>query len=353
MRTILLFKILLLLLGCQKDQKDNPSYKVERGIITQKIVLQGRVESSKQAIITAPFDISVKSLHVSSGQLISKDGVLAQLDTLHLNDKFRNEQTRLIQIDTRITNGEIRVKNLQKELSRIERLEIAGAASVIEKEQKKSELQISINEVQAIIREKENLSENLKIIEDQIKLLEIRSPFDGVITYVWETPDKFIPGVSVKKGDVLFKLSSKGNMLIKTTCNENEINHFVKGQKIKVIFPNLANKKIIGEIVYVDHSASLDKESGIAFFRVQIEFVPDELIKPGMEAVVEYVIGENKNALKIPKVALHLGESGYEVTVISKGVLERKKVVVGLLGDNDVEILKGLNEGEEILVENE
>ena len=350
---LLSYLFFIFMIACNKDMNENPSYTVRRGDISQKIALSGRSESSKQSIISAPFDISVKSLHISAGQFVPNDGVLAQLDTSSVLDKFLNEKTRLIQIETRIINGEIRVKNLQKELSRIERLELAGAASVVEKDQKKSELQISINDVQAIMREKENLIENLKIIEEQIKLLEIRSPFEGIVTYVWETQDKFVPGVSVKKGDVLFKLSSKGKMLIKTTCNENDVNYFTKGQKISVLFPNINNKKVFGEVVLVDHSATLDKDSNIAFFRIQIEFEPDDLIKPGMEAIIEHTIGEKKDAILIPKIALHHGDHGYEVSVIKDDVIIKKKVSVGLMSDHDVEILGGVQIGEEILVDHE
>ena len=58
-------------------------------------------------------------------------------------------------------------------------------------------------------------------------------------------------------------------------------------------------KKVFGEVVLVDHSATLDMDSNIAFFRIQIEFEPDDLIKPGMEAIIEHTIGEKKDAILI------------------------------------------------------
>jgi RND family efflux transporter MFP subunit len=345
--------LLIIFLGCQKAEVERPTYRVEKGDVSLKIALSGRAESSLQSVISAPFDISVKSLRVSTGQIISSSTILAELDTTTVTDKLREEKTKHIQIDTRITNGEIRVRGLQKELGRLERLVKAGAASVSEKEQKQSELQISNNEVEAIRREKDNLAENLRLIQQQINLLDIKAPFDGIITYVWISPDKFTAGISVKKGDVLFKVSSRGKMQIRTTCSEKEVNYFSQGQKVNILFPNLRNKSVPAEIVLVDHSATIDKESGIASFRMHVEFEPINDIKPGMEGIIEHQVEKRKNILKIPRLALRNGSEGYEVHVLNDGNVEIRRVRIGLIGDDDIEIQEGVKEGELLVVNNE
>jgi len=73
---------------------------------------------------------------------------------------------------------------------------------------------------------------------------------------------------------------------------------------------------------------------------------PKKLLRPGMTARVNILLGEKEDALVVPKDALlddHL-------FVVGDSTAERRDVVVGLIGDKNVEILKGLAEGERVVV---
>lgn len=73
---------------------------------------------------------------------------------------------------------------------------------------------------------------------------------------------------------------------------------------------------------------------------------PKKLLRPGMTARVKILLGEKEDALVVPTDALlddHL-------FVVGDSTAERRDVVVGLTGDKNVEILKGLAEGERVVV---
>ena len=71
-----------------------------------------------------------------------------------------------------------------------------------------------------------------------------------------------------------------------------------------------------------------------------------KLLKPGMTARVKIILSEKNNALVIPAEAL----LGSYVFVVKDSTAERRDVVVGLIGDNEVEIIQGIAEGERIVV---
>ncbi len=73
---------------------------------------------------------------------------------------------------------------------------------------------------------------------------------------------------------------------------------------------------------------------------------PQRLLKPGMTARVKMNLGEKDDALAIPKDALL---DGY-LFVVGDSTAERRDVVVGLVGDKNVEILDGVVEGENVVV---
>ena len=73
----------------------------------------------------------------------------------------------------------------------------------------------------------------------------------------------------------------------------NEL-YFAQGQKINLKFLALENEKAEGVIKLVDNAATIDKDTGVASFRMHIEFIPPEKIKPGMETIIDYVVERKK-----------------------------------------------------------
>lgn len=73
---------------------------------------------------------------------------------------------------------------------------------------------------------------------------------------------------------------------------------------------------------------------------------PKKLLQPGMTARVQINLGEKSDALRIPKDALL---DSYLFVVIDS-TAERRDVEVGLVGDNYVEILRGLTDGDKVIV---
>jgi membrane fusion protein (multidrug efflux system) len=70
-----------------------------------------------------------------------------------------------------------------------------------------------------------------------------------------------------------------------------------------------------------------------------------KLLKPGMTARVKINLGEKNDVIVIPKDAL-LDE---HLFVVQDSTAERRNVVVGLIGDQNVEILEGISEGERVV----
>jgi membrane fusion protein (multidrug efflux system) len=71
-----------------------------------------------------------------------------------------------------------------------------------------------------------------------------------------------------------------------------------------------------------------------------------KLLRPGMTARVQMNLGEKSDALRIPSDAL----LDSHLFVVTDSTAERRDVQVGLVGDDYVEILEGLTDGEKVIV---
>jgi len=74
-------------------------------------------------------------------------------------------------------------------------------------------------------------------------------------------------------------------------------------------------------------------------------------VKSGMTANLAIITGQSENALLIPALAVQQGDSGDIVLVPdSSGTAVETPVQIGLGDGTYVEVLKGLNEGDQVVV---
>jgi membrane fusion protein (multidrug efflux system) len=76
----------------------------------------------------------------------------------------------------------------------------------------------------------------------------------------------------------------------------------------------------------------------------------DRLLKGGMFARVEVLVGKHMNALQLPIDAVSRLEDAQYVYVVRDGKAERVPVEIGVRDVNRVEITKGLTGSEEVIV---
>ena len=73
--------------------------------------------------------------------------------------------------------------------------------------------------------------------------------------------------------------------------------------------------------------------------------------KEGMLANLEIIIKEKKDVLSIPQEALHYDPEGEPfVYVLRKEGKKKRKIKIGLEGENLIEVLEGLKEGEAVVL---
>lgn len=105
---------------------------------------------------------------------------------------------------------------------------------------------------------------------------------------------------------------------------------------------------IVGEI---DPAAS--DVDGVPKYRVKLDFLEiDPGFKIGMTGDVDIVTGKRDDVLMVPARAILENEFGDTyIRILGRGdAIEERRVEIGLEGENDVEIIKGVEEGEIVVV---
>ncbi|MGD8926245.1 MAG: efflux RND transporter periplasmic adaptor subunit, partial [Thioalkalispiraceae bacterium] len=146
----------------------------------------------------------------------------------------------------------------------------------------------------------------------------------------------------------MFTIADLSSVWIEADVYEHQMELVQRGQMAEIEVKALPGKRFTGQISYV--YPELDARTRTLKVRLLVPN-PEGLLKPNMFAEVRIFGGPKKNLLKIPREALIVtGEREIVVLARGDGKFQPVDVVSGMRSQGEVEILNGLNEGDEIVV---
>lgn len=176
----------------------------------------------------------------------------------------------------------------------------------------------------------------------------LRAPFDGVVATVTVAPGE---SVSAQAPVVLIDVS---RFLVKVTVDEVDISRVAVGQPVQVLIDALG-ETLPGSVTRVEPLPQT--ESAVTAYLVTVEVDPaGTALKPGMTASATIVADSRAGVLSVPAAAVRTEGDTSLVSVVVTGAdgarsVEERAVSVGLRAGEQVEILDGLAEGEQVVIQ--
>ncbi len=189
----------------------------------------------------------------------------------------------------------------------------------------------------------------VNFIEEQITESLLLSPIQGTVATIhkqlWETVQVMSPAISIISANAL---------QIKVNIYEEDITRIGLNNPVIIAPIALPDQTFEGRIAAINPTEKL--VDGVVHYETTIVFVqePPQEIKSGMTVDITIQTALRENVLVIPENALqYIGaEDKYIVQVFKNGLIERRDVEFDLIGeDNKAEIISGLEEGEQVVIE--
>lgn len=175
----------------------------------------------------------------------------------------------------------------------------------------------------------------------------IRAPADGTITKI----DIKI-GETASLGKVVIVLEDVKNLYLEANINEANIAEIKLDQPVSVTFDAFGPDKVFNAAIsHIDPSSTI--VSGVVNYKIKAAMAPDPIIRPGMTANMTVVTNKKENVLVVPTRAVTTKNGQKFIRVVADAKTKdftEKTVTLGMEGDDGVEILSGLSEGEEVVV---
>ncbi|WP_414516885.1 efflux RND transporter periplasmic adaptor subunit [Nostoc sp. PCC 9305] len=323
------------------DEAEANLQKVQAGNRSQDIgQAQARLQSAQAALRQAEDDF------VRNQQLYNAGGI--SLQTLNQNRSNRDSAQANV-------NEAQQALGLQKAGSRPEDVEQARA--VVKQRQQALALlkagtrQEDINAARAQVTSARGSLQNIQAeINDTI----IRAPFDGVVTKKFADPGAFVTPttasseVASSSSSSILSLASTNEVV--ANLAETNISKISLGQKVSIKADAYPGKTFEGKVSQIAAQAIV--EQNVTSFEVRVSLSdPQRLLRSGMNAEVDFQVGQVQNVLVVPTASVVRQENATGVFVPGKNnrpVFTR--IETGVTANNFTEVKSGLTGDERVLL---
>ncbi|XVQ10368.1 efflux RND transporter periplasmic adaptor subunit [Spirillospora sp. CA-255316] len=164
-------------------------------------------------------------------------------------------------------------------------------------------------------------------------------------------------GVPVAGGDAIVTVTDVSRLALTADVDETDVLRVTDGVRADVEFDAVQGGVYTAEVTGVG-AAPTESGGGGVTYKVTLALGEGTLSgggraprpKPGMSAVVDLRVRERRNVLAVPSSAIVSSGRESIVWVVAGGRAQRRAVGLGAQGDAAVEVLRGLREGERVVV---
>jgi len=182
----------------------------------------------------------------------------------------------------------------------------------------------------------------LEEINLNLAYAEIESPIDGVIYQV-----NVDEGEMINTGQSIVNVMNLSELFVEVEVTAGTVSRIKQGDKAAVK-AEIISQSISGEITNI--SPSVNPQSKNYLVKVKIAN-PEGVLKAGMFADVEFETRRSENTVIIPiEAVVNLNTDNPTAYIVEDGKAVRRDLELGLSSDERVEILSGINEGENVII---
>lgn len=335
-RAIISIVLLLLLAGCSGDgdEEIGPTTTVERASIERRIVATGTIEPEKEVEVRPRISGIVETVHVEAG-----DRVVAGQPLVEVEKELA--EVRLKESSARLEEARAELRFARSALRRAERLHKNGTMD----DQEHDEIVSRFDRATAGVARAE-ASEDL--LEVQLRYATVEAPIDGKILDVdVEEGSAVASVVSVTGGTPLLSIAADESLHLEGLVDENEIAKVSLDQRARVTAEAFGEEVFAGRVQ--DIAPIGDRQQNVTYFEVEVA-IDDHggRLRPRMSADAEIIAEVVDDALVISETALfYEGDKLFveHVTSDDPPETERIEVEIGIVEDDRIEVVSGVEEG--------
>lgn len=360
--------------------------KVEKRSIIETITANGKIQPETEVKLSPEVAGEIVELNVNEGDHVEKGELLVKIkpDT-YISARDRTEAA-LNSAKARLTQAEAQFIQSELSYNRNKTLWEQKAISESEYESALANYRMAQAELESAKYSVKSAEASLSEAEENLVKTSIYAPMTGTVSMLNVEKGERVVGTSLMTGTELMRIADLNRMEVKVEVNENDIVRVSMDDTAIIEVDAFLGESFKGVVTEIANSASTTgmATDQVTNFDVKVFILRDSYqflieqgytnpFRPGMSATVDIQTETKHDILTVPIQAITTKsdsiikekiENAEEpktdnidddierevVFVVKDNTVEMRIVETGIQDNNYIEILKGLEQGEEVVV---
>lgn len=329
-----------------------PQYQtliVRKGDLQQSVLATGKLDALRKVDVGAQVSGQLKTLSVNIGDKVKKNQLLGVIDPEQAENQIKEVEATLMELRAQRLQAIAERKLAQVTFARNQQL--AGRQLVSRQDLDTSATDLAVKEAQigTIDAQIKRNQASLNTAKTNLDYTRIMAPMAGEVTQITTLQGQTV--IAAQQAPNILTLADLSTMLVKAQVSEADVIHLQSG--LHAWFTVLGDPLTRYEGTLKDILPTPEKVNDAIFYYARFEVPnPKGVLRLDMTAQVHIQLSGVKGVLTIPLSALGeaTGDNRYKVRLLRNGEVKTREVTLGIRNDIDVEVVKGLEEGDEVII---
>ncbi len=360
----------------------NKIARVTRGDVARSVVATGKITPITQVEVKSKASGIVEKLYVDINNVVHKGQPLAQLDEQEIQDQVAAQRAMLAASEANVSNFQAALEQdmvnaaapelpmykvtLDRNLEMVKEglvpqqsLDNANRdylAELNKRDAARAQIGVDNAKLKQARAQVGQSEASLKQLEEQLGYTTIEAPMDGVVLSRDVEIGDAVSSILVlgSTATLVMTVGDTTEVYVKGKVDEADIAHVYMGQPARIKVESFRDRYFQGKVTKIS-PMGVEKDN-VTTFEVRVSINnPNGELKAQMTANAEILLDEHKGVLTVPENAVIYDSQKNTMVEIpdksQKDGVRKIPVTVGLSNGSVTEVIRGLQEGEQVVLQ--
>jgi len=366
--------------GGKKDAIVVQTEKVGRQTVTEEVQATGKIQPQVMVKVSPEVSGEIIGLPFKEGDRVKKGELVAKIKPLVFQEQYDAAQANYNSAKAQVEQQRANMIQAQSNLKRAEKLNASHLMSDQDYDAAKAAYSSSVAAVNAADYTSKAAEGQMHQIQESLNWTNVVAPMDGVVTSLISQLGEKVVGTASFAGTEMMDVSDLSLMNAMVDVDENDVVNIKLGNTVKISIDAFPDRIFTGKVIEIANSAKLSgtgtqDQSTNFTVKVRLDDFGAQDLRPGMSCTARIQTQTKENVIAVPLMAVtrrdnedsqaadsikkmreankgtfHESDESYAIVfIVKKDTAKSVAVKTGLSDNNYVEILDGLQGGEEVV----
>lgn len=370
------------ILGNKSKGKEVEITEVQEMNITETVSATGKIQPETEVKISSEVSGEIIELPVKEGDAVKKGQLLVRVNPDLYTSGLNRSVASLSNSKAGLSQSEAQLTEAKANYDRNKTLFEKGVISKSEWDKVVSSYESAKAAKDAAYYMVQSASATVNEARDNLSRTTIYAPVDGTISLLDAELGERVVGTQQMAGTEIMRVANLNNMEVEVDVNENDIVKVNIGDSARIEVDAYLKKEFRGIVTSISNSSStVVTADQVTNFKVKVRILEESYrdlledkpanyspFRPGMTATVDIITKRRENIVAVPISSVVVktdttsvsqrgttkstvkSEEKFECVFVREGDKAKLRIIeTGIQDDTNIEVIKGLKKGEEII----